>query len=54
VICHVLDCDPSALLIPEPEKVAARRPKREQAHKAGQGAAVVSPRFGKSRSQPPV
>lgn len=26
VICHVLDCEPSTLLIPEPDKVAARRP----------------------------
>ncbi len=26
VICDVLNCEPSALLIPEPAKVAARRP----------------------------
>ena len=31
VICAVLDCEPTALLIREPDKVAARRPQREEA-----------------------
>ena len=54
VICHVLECEPSELLIPEPEKVAARRPKGEQTAKAGPSSSTVSPRFGKGRSAPPV
>ena len=57
VICAVLDCDPSALLIPEPDKVAARRPDRDQAvagNDDGGSAAVVRPRFGKGRSEPPL
>jgi DNA-binding Xre family transcriptional regulator len=54
VICSVLACDPAALLIPEPEKVVARRPQKEQTAEAGRGSAVVTPRFGKPRSQPPL
>lgn len=55
VICAVLDCDPSELLILEPDKVAARRPRREQAANDHEGPApVVRPRFGKSRSEPPL
>ncbi len=56
VICSVLECDPSALLIREPEKVAARRPEREEAAN-GDGTAPgpsVKPRFGKPRSEPPL
>ena len=30
VICAILDCDPAELLIPEPDKVAARRPQNDQ------------------------
>ncbi len=54
VICNVLECDPSALLIPEPDKVAARRPRQEQPVEAGRSSPVVSPRFGNPRSEPPV
>lgn len=54
VICSVLACDPAALLIPEPEKVAARRPQKEQTAEASSGSAAVTPRFGKPRSQPPL
>jgi len=54
VICSVLACDPAALLIPEPEKVVARRPQKEHTAGAGRGSAVVTPRFGKPRSQPPL
>lgn len=54
VICAVLECDPSQLLIPEPDKVAARRPRRAQAAKAGTSSSTVTPRFGKGRSSPPV
>lgn len=54
VICSVLDCDPSALLIPEPGKVAARRPQPEQAANTEGALPVVTPRFGKRRSEPPL
>ena len=54
VICSVLDCDPAALLIPEPEKVAARRPQHEQTANAEGPPPVVAPRFGRSRSAPPL
>src|SRR5680860_511680 len=55
VICAVLDCDPSALLICEPDKVAARRPRADQAAANDDGpTSVVRPRFGKPRSQPPL
>lgn len=53
VICDVLDCEPSALLIPEPDKVAENRPKPARSAKAA-GSAKVTPRFGKGRSEPPV
>lgn len=54
VICAVLDCDTSELLIREPEKVAARRPQRDQAATAGRGPSVVPPRFGTAKSEPPL
>jgi len=54
VICAVLGCDPAALLIQEPDKVAARRPAREQAAEAGMRPSVVKPRFGKPKSEPPL
>ncbi|MYS56060.1 helix-turn-helix domain-containing protein [Streptomyces sp. SID6013] len=58
VICSILDCDPSDLLIREPEKVAARRPGREQtatgdSATAGRAPTVV-PRLGSRRSEPPL
>ncbi|MGQ4473783.1 helix-turn-helix domain-containing protein [Streptomyces violaceoruber] len=56
VICSVLDCDPATLLICEPEKVAARRPPKEQDQAVGQTPApvVTTPRFGRHRSAPPL
>ena len=54
VICHVLGCDPSALLIPEADKVATRRPQRAQTGEAGTGSSVVAPRFTNPRSKPPL
>lgn len=50
VICSVLDCDPSQLLIREPERVAARKPAKKQAA----AASPVSPRLGRHRSKPPA
>lgn len=51
VMCVVLDCSPSELLLPEPEKVAARRPPRVA--KASGSAPAVQPRLGRNRSAPP-
>ena len=48
VICSVLDCDPAQLLIREPDKVEARKPRKQRA--AG---ATVTPRLGKNRTLPP-
>ena len=55
VLCAVLECVPGDLLIPEPEKVAARRPAQAEAVGGEHpGATVVTPRFGKPRSEPPL
>lgn len=52
VICLVLGCEPSDLLIAEPEKAAARRPSVEE---IGNGSpSIVTPRFGKKRPEPPL
>lgn len=51
VICAVLECQPTDLLLPEPDKVAARRPKRT-AESGGGGS--VTPRLGRHRSLPPA
>lgn len=54
VICAVLECDPTALLIREPDKVAALRPNREKTATAEGASARVAPRFGKPKSKPPL
>lgn len=54
VICAVLGCDPAALLVPEPEKVEARRPRREQAAGGEDPPSPVRPRFGRPKSEPPL
>ncbi|MGW4197078.1 helix-turn-helix domain-containing protein [Streptomyces sp. NPDC005004] len=54
VICAILDCEPSDLLIREPSKVAERRPARQQAASASSTSPVVAPRFGNKRSEPPL
>ncbi len=51
VICAVLECTPDALLVCEPERVAARRPVR--AAQVSTAPAVV-PRPGRNRSLPPA
>lgn len=51
VICAVLDCTPDALLVCEPDKVAARRPSRAA---EATGATAVTPRLGRNRSLPPA
>lgn len=53
VICAVLGCSPSDLLICEPEKVAARRPRPATA--AGESPArTITPRLGRNRTLPPA
>lgn len=59
VICAVLDCTPTDLLIPEPAKVSAGRQDRAQA--VGQDAAhrepdrpSAPPRLGRNRTLPPA
>lgn len=52
IICAVLGCEPTALLICEPEKVAARKPKNN--NEKAVGAAGVTPRLGRNRRLPPA
>lgn len=53
VICSVLSCAPSDLLVCEPDKVAARRPAREKTAD-GTGPAKLKPRLGRNRTLPPA
>lgn len=53
VICAVLNCSPTELLICEPGKVAASRPKLAETSSVGSSPAVM-PRLGRNRSKPPV
>jgi putative transcriptional regulator len=52
VLCSVLDCEPTDLLIREPDQVAARRPRRAAA--ADERPARVAPRLGRGRTAPPL
>jgi len=54
VICAVLECTPLDLLIPEPDKVAARRPRRAAKATSPTTASPVTPRLGRNRSTPPA
>lgn len=51
VICHVLDCSPTDLLVPEPEKVTARKPGAKQ-QEANGDSNIVTPRFGPKNDRP--
>ncbi len=53
VICAVLDCAPSELLIREQDKVAARRPQRQE-QAAANGIPPIAPRLGRNRTVPPA
>jgi DNA-binding Xre family transcriptional regulator len=59
VICSVLDCAPSELLLCEPEKVAARRAEQYLAAGDANGEETtaakspITPRLGRNRSLPP-
>lgn len=50
VMCSVLECEPTDLLICEPDKVAARKPRRADTGTV----APVTPRLGRHRSVPPA
>ncbi len=55
LICSVLECTPTDLLVCEPDKVAERRP--TPAKKAAGDATAsppVTPRLGRNRTPPPV
>lgn len=52
VICSVLSCSPTDLLIAEPHAVAARRPTATQV--ASSGGPPVTPRLGRNRTLPPA
>lgn len=54
VICSVLDCAPAELLIPEPDKVAARKPPKAAAATHTPSDKKAKPRLGKNRNAPPV
>ena len=54
VICAVLACEPGDLLKPEPDVVAANKPKPAgKAAAAGKGS-TVAPRRGRNRTKPPA
>jgi hypothetical protein len=59
VICAVLDCSPTDILIREPEQVEARRTEARTARAVGEQAdppatPTVTPRLGRNRSLPPA
>ncbi len=54
VICAVLDCEPSDLLIREPEKLEALRPARTASDDEPESSARVRPRLNRDRPAPPV
>ena len=55
VICSVLDCTPTDLLICEPDKVAARRPSVDNAAASGDHTpSSITPRLGRNRTKPPA
>lgn len=54
VICAVLDCEPSTLLIREPGNIAARRAaKAATGEEPGGRPPTVQPRLGRNRTRPP-
>jgi putative transcriptional regulator len=53
VICAVLNCQPSQLLLPEPDKVAALKPSKTETA-TGDTGSTVTPRLGRNRTRPPA
>ena len=51
VICHVLECEPTDILLREPEHVAAQSPKKAATQT---GVANIKPNLGRHRQPPPV
>jgi putative transcriptional regulator len=55
VICAVLECSPTDLLIHQPDVVAARRPSTAAEGTVGRSElGSVTPRLGRNRSTPPA
>lgn len=54
VICAVLECAPSDVLITEPEKVQDRRPQKAVAASTRAASTAPAPRLGRNRSKPPA
>jgi len=55
VICSLLECTPTDLLICEPDKVAARKPTVEHIAASGERTNTsVTPRLGRNRTKPPA
>jgi DNA-binding Xre family transcriptional regulator len=54
VICTVLDCKPTDLLICEPDAVAARRPSKAAEAATERHPSTITPRLGRNRSVPPA
>lgn len=54
VICTVLQCSPSDLLLTEAEKVTARKPRKVAKAAAAPVSAQVTPRLGRNRTKPPA
>lgn len=54
VLCAILYCSPSELMTPEPDKVRARRPQASDTATGEGRPPIVTPRFGKPRSEPPL
>lgn len=53
VICSVLDCEVSDLLLREPDMVAALRPAKKKTA-TSEGATSITPRLGRNRTKPPA
>jgi len=53
VICSVLDCEPTKLLIREPAKVATLRTTKAANGDEQPSASSVQPRLGRNRTRPP-
>jgi DNA-binding Xre family transcriptional regulator len=54
VICHVLECGPSDLLVPEPLEAATHPSAEATATTGTESSPVVAPRFGQPPSEPPL
>ena len=54
VICFVLECAPTDLLVCEPDQVKARKPPKAEEAGTGAGGASITPRLGRNRTLPPA